>query len=132
MPELIAFWGLLMRWQLQLGTTSSLVLTAVVVVLTTLVIYRAQLQRLWCVINLFEPDRIERNFRSATAEPGSGFPFRIAAGSPRAALFREARDQQPLPESFTIEDRRLNTTSWIEEHGMTGLVVLQVPVSPFR
>jgi hypothetical protein len=116
--------------QLQLGTARTLALTAAVALLATYLLFRKPLKRLWYVLNLFDLGLITENFRSAT-EKGSGFPWRSAAASPRAAPFDvpQQGSSQALPEGFSLQGVQHNVEAWIEEHCVTGLVVLQIPTT---
>jgi CubicO group peptidase (beta-lactamase class C family) len=79
---------------------------------------------------LFDEGKIVANFRSMT-RPGS-FPWREAKRGPNTSHLKTSDggaspEGHSLPSHFEFKGTRFDLEQWIQDHWMTGLVVLQMP-----
>ncbi len=77
------------------------------------------LRRVWEYASHFDPDTIDRNFRSFHVR----YPTRtVRRAGPVAELPSRSR---PLPDSFVYEGKSVRTDEWIDRTQTTGIVVLK-------
>lgn len=78
-----------------------------------------KLTRLYRVVTLFEPDRIEENFRTM------GETFKSRRVHHGKNIFRFKRSTKKLPATYTYEGKKKNLDKWLHRTGTTGLVVVK-------
>ena len=84
-----------------------------------LLIYRAEVTRLWHMANLFDPDRIVHNFQHMDEILDSRT---VARGG---EVLEFARGTYSLPKSFRYRDRPYDTEAFLDELVTTGLIIVQ-------
>ncbi|MBW2245307.1 MAG: serine hydrolase, partial [Deltaproteobacteria bacterium] len=84
-----------------------------------LLIYRTEVTRLWHLANLFDPDRIVRNFQHMDEILDSRT---VARGG---EVLEFARGTYSLPKSFRYRDRPYDTEAFLDELVTTGLIIVQ-------
>ncbi|MEN6422818.1 MAG: serine hydrolase, partial [Smithella sp.] len=78
-----------------------------------------RIQRLYRVINLFNPDIIVQNFRTM----GDKFDSRTIHRGGDVFTFK--RDIKKLPDGYTFKGKNRRVNSFIEHTGTTGLIVIK-------
>lgn len=87
------------------------------------VVQRKALGRIAHFVLLFHPSQIEHNFRSSTAW---NVPYRtLRRGNAPIAKLGQS-EKRALPETFEHDGKTFNTSSFLEAHWTTGMVVLKV------
>ena len=93
-------------------------------------VFSDRLRRMYLASTLFDEGKIVANFRSMT-RPGS-FPWREAKRGPNTSHLKTSDggaspEGHSLPSHFEFKGTRFDLEQWIQDHWMTGLVVLQMP-----
>lgn len=78
-----------------------------------------RLTRLYRVVTLFEPDRIDKNFRSL----GELFESRRIRHGDK--IFRFRRDPKKLPPTYTWQGKEKDLQKWITHTSTTGMIVVK-------
>ena len=92
----------------------------ILILLVTVIIYFPTLKRLHHVMNLFDENKIVENFRTVKEY----FPVKKLTRSPNPTIYPKAQNI-PLPKSFMLEGKEVDTQWFLEGSKTTGLIVLQ-------